>query len=112
MRRTIPIDLAAADALRARRRTRHISQNDLALELGVSEATVSKWETARVGVSPALAARIEEALERLTNRRRADEGNDRKYRDSAHGATCHQDTSQPTIPPRQTRPHTSPHTVP
>lgn len=74
MRRTIPIDPNVAAALRVRRRTRHISQNDLALALGVSEATVSKWETARVGISPALAALIEEALERLTQRRHTDNG--------------------------------------
>jgi len=69
MRRTIPIDPNVAAALRVRRRSRHISQNALALALGVSEATVSKWETARVGVSPALAARIEDALERLSRPR-------------------------------------------
>lgn len=74
MRRTIPIDPDAAAALQARRRARRIRQNALALELGVSEATVSKWETARVGMSPALTARIDEALERLTRRRHTDNG--------------------------------------
>ncbi len=68
MRRTIPIDPNVAATLRARRRARHITQNALALELGISEAMISKFETSRLGVSPTLAARIDEALERLARR--------------------------------------------
>ena len=90
MRRTIPIDPAGAAALRARRRARHITQNALALELGVSEATVGKWETARVGLSPALTARIDEALEQLVQRRRADDGRDKSQNDSTQTAISHE----------------------
>jgi transcriptional regulator with XRE-family HTH domain len=90
MRRTIPIDPATAAALRARRRSRHISQNALALELGVSEATVSKWETARVGVSPPLVARIEAALERLTGRPGTNDGRDKSQNDSTQTAISHE----------------------
>lgn len=68
MRRTTPIDPEAAAALAARRRACRVTQNALALELGVSEGTISKLETARVPISHALAAHIDAAMERLADR--------------------------------------------
>jgi transcriptional regulator with XRE-family HTH domain len=65
MRRTIPIDPAVAAALAARRRAARLTQNDIARALNVSEATISKIETARVGVDPATCSAIERAIERL-----------------------------------------------
>jgi len=68
MRRTTPIDPEAAAALAARRRACRVTQNALALELGVSEGTISKLETARVPISHAFAARIDAAMDHLTHR--------------------------------------------
>jgi transcriptional regulator with XRE-family HTH domain len=54
--------------LAARRRAAGLTQNDIALALGVSEATISKFETGRVGIAPATRSAIEHAIERLEQR--------------------------------------------
>lgn len=69
MRRTIPIDPATAASLATRRRNAGLSQNQVALELGVSEAAISHMETARTPVSAATRAAIEEAITRLASER-------------------------------------------
>lgn len=69
MRRTTVIDPGLAASLATRRRASRVTQNALALELGVSEGMISKWETCRVPVPPSLAARIEAALAQIAQKR-------------------------------------------
>ncbi len=66
MRRTIPINPQTAAAVAARRRMHGLTQNAVALEVALSESTISKIETARVPCPPQTAAAIERAIDRLT----------------------------------------------
>ncbi len=65
MRRTTPISPQTAAAIAARRRQHGLTQNEIALEVGISEGSISKIETARVPLSPGTAEAIERAIERL-----------------------------------------------
>jgi transcriptional regulator with XRE-family HTH domain len=53
-----------------RRRALRLTQNALALELGFSEAMISKIETARTPITPQVADQIEAAFERLAATKR------------------------------------------
>lgn len=69
MRRITPIDPQTAAALVARRRAVGISQNALALAIGVSEGTISKIETCRVPITPEMRQALDEALADLAHPR-------------------------------------------
>jgi DNA-binding transcriptional regulator YdaS (Cro superfamily) len=62
VKRSHAIDPVLAAALAARRRAVGLSQNELALRLGLSESVITKCETCRVPVSPERRAAIERAL--------------------------------------------------
>jgi DNA-binding transcriptional regulator YdaS (Cro superfamily) len=62
VKRSHPIDPALAAHLAARRRAAGLSQNALALRLGLSESVITKCETCRVPLSPERRAAIEQAL--------------------------------------------------
>lgn len=63
-----PIDPQLGATLAERRRAARVTQNEIALELAVSEGTISKIETARVPVPPHVRAAYEAALNRLACR--------------------------------------------
>ncbi len=63
-----PIDPQLGATLAERRRAARVTQNEIALELAVSEGTISKIETARVPVPPHVRAAYESALNRLARR--------------------------------------------
>jgi len=65
MRRTTPISPQTAAAIAARRRQCGLTQNDVALEIGLSEGSISKIETARVPLTSETATAIEQAIQRL-----------------------------------------------
>ncbi len=65
MRRTNPISPQIAAAIAARRKHHGLTQNAVALEVALSEATISKIETARVPCPPEMVVLIERAIERL-----------------------------------------------
>ncbi len=65
MRRTTPISPQIAAAIAARRRAAGLTQNTLALEVGLSEATISKLETSRVPCPETTLIVIERAIDRL-----------------------------------------------
>lgn len=71
MRRTIQIDPAGATALAERRRRAGVTQNAVALAVGLSEGTISKIETARVPVSSATRECIEAAIDGLARTSRS-----------------------------------------
>ena len=60
-----PIDPQLGATLAERRRAARVTQNEIALELAVSEGTISKIETARVPVPPHVRTAYESALNRL-----------------------------------------------
>lgn len=68
MRRTIPIDPNAAARLAARRRAAGLTQNALALAAGLSEASISKLETARVPLYPSALEAIDRVLAKAEQR--------------------------------------------
>jgi transcriptional regulator with XRE-family HTH domain len=57
-----PLNPATARSLADRRRAAGLTQNDLALRLGVSESVVSRWETLRAPIRPEALARVEQIL--------------------------------------------------
>lgn len=69
MKRLIPINLTTSSVIAEKRRAAGLTQNDIALELGVSEGMISRWETARSPVSASTRAAIEEAIARLAPQR-------------------------------------------
>jgi predicted transcriptional regulator len=68
VKRYHPIDPALAAQLAARRRAVGLSQNDLALRLGLSESIITKCETCRVPLSPERRAAIEQILAEAESR--------------------------------------------
>jgi transcriptional regulator with XRE-family HTH domain len=70
VKRTHAIDPILAAQLAARRRAAGLSQNEVALRLGLSESVITKCETCRVPLSPERRAAIEDVLAEAEGRRR------------------------------------------
>lgn len=70
MKRTHAIDPILAAQLATRRRAAGLSQNEVALRLGLSESVITKCETCRVPLSPERRAAIEGVLTEAEGRRR------------------------------------------
>jgi transcriptional regulator with XRE-family HTH domain len=62
MKRVHPLDAPYARQLAHRRRQLGLSQNDIALALGLAESTVGKFERLAIPVSPETRSRIEQIL--------------------------------------------------
>jgi len=63
MRRLHPIDPDLAADIAARRRRTGITQNTMALALGVSESIINKIETCRTPITPERRAAVEQVLD-------------------------------------------------
>ena len=71
MRRLYALDPAYARQLAERRRAAQLSQNDVALAVGVAEATIGKYERLAAPVPPHLRESIDIALTEAERAREA-----------------------------------------
>ena len=62
MRRLYPLDPQYAQQMRAGRKAGDLSQNDVAIAVGVCEATISKYERLAAPVPPHLRDQIDRVL--------------------------------------------------